>query len=833
MRLKPTSPYQTGSQVWPHSKNLSAMKKGASKKKAPSSSKGSSSKVVASNHQPWLNVKSADHYNDRYHSARVKGKKGGAPHKGGDTGGGGGSSGESSEEIDSDEAFDSDDERKYGDLFANRKGGKDSESEDESDDEESEEEEEDDEELDDETSSSVDEGSDGNDGAGSSGESDVFAEGSDDDSDDSDNDGGQYMRDLMANLSQSSSHDNSTKNTNKRKEMALGHASIKENQFLAKRGDDGDLTIDGMLEALSSNNNNSDDNDNDTTSGLQQLKRSVESLERRKTAKAPAASIVVDRVSRKEHYRGAVEDVSQWIDAVKGNREAETLDFRPKNRVRMTNNSLANKFEADNDFERRIQKALEARGKDDDGDSDGSGASNSSDGEDDLGRGKISRADLLRRHGELAKVRSLLFYEELKRNQMNKIKSKKYRKIRKKQSDREKAKELELLRENDPEEANRLDEEAERARMQERMTLQHKNTSKWARQQLRRGKNTDTDSRRALSEQIAMGDALRRKQVGAEGSDGDSGDDGEGDDPETLKARAREVLRQCEDDKEGKGEKEAKGLFALDFMKRGLQAQRETAAREARQLLEELEGDDEGNEDEYYQEDAEQRKPNNKKQKPAPTANFMEEGKLQVKNMGGGGETRTIGNIEIDLGGGAGSVETSFGNRREGSQLESVVAEKASAGSGAAKAKGAKKGAATVIVGTAKGKGSGTAANSNPWMVASSTDKKQKKGKDKDKDKGDVVVNVKKGVDLVVGESSDAPPARIEASSEELGDEAGEPSSAVQGGDSSIYGLTQEELVRRAFSGVGSSAEEEFAREKAEEEGRLNPKKEEDDKVSL
>ena len=109
-------------------------------------------------------------------------------------------------------------------------------------------------------------------------------------------------------------------------------------------------------------------------------------------------------------------------------------------------------------------------------------------------------------------MRSLLFYEERKRHQINKIKSKKYRKIRKKQNEREAGKEMELLRSSDPELARELDEQEATKRMKERMTLAHKNTSKWARQQLRRG-NIDTDTRKALSKQVAIGDKLRAKQM--------------------------------------------------------------------------------------------------------------------------------------------------------------------------------------------------------------------------------------------------------------------------------------------------------------------------------
>ena len=73
-----------------------------------------------------------------------------------------------------------------------------------------------------------------------------------------------------------------------------------------------------------------------------------------------------------------------------------------------------------------------------------------------------------------------------------------------------------------------LREKEEVARIQERMTLAHKNTSKWAKRILKRGKNVDVDTRRALSAQIQRGDDLRRKIIGSEEEDNDQNmDDGD------------------------------------------------------------------------------------------------------------------------------------------------------------------------------------------------------------------------------------------------------------------------------------------------------------------
>jgi U3 small nucleolar RNA-associated protein 14 len=68
---------------------------------------------------------------------------------------------------------------------------------------------------------------------------------------------------------------------------------------------------------------------------------------------------VAERASRKVHYQQQVQDVSNWIDTVKHHREAETLDFRPLNRIHITKDELIGKFEPTTDFEREVAWDLE------------------------------------------------------------------------------------------------------------------------------------------------------------------------------------------------------------------------------------------------------------------------------------------------------------------------------------------------------------------------------------------------------------------------------------------------------------------------------------------
>ena len=54
--------------------------------------------------------------------------------------------------------------------------------------------------------------------------------------------------------------------------------------------------------------------------------------------------------------------------------------------------------------------------------------------------------------------------------------------------------------------------------LQERLTLKHKNTSRWARRALKRGANImDEGTKAAVAEQLRLGQELRRKVGRAEG----------------------------------------------------------------------------------------------------------------------------------------------------------------------------------------------------------------------------------------------------------------------------------------------------------------------------
>lgn len=363
------------------------------------------------------------------------------------------------EEINEDEAFNSDDERRWGHLFGNTssssKKRKIDGDEDDNDDEEDEDE--------------ISEDDDDDEGMAS------------EDDNSADGDGGQYMLELLENL------DKATKKPEKGS-SGHRHSSIPESEFSASVLQGTKLTMDQLMSGISN------------TQKFSSVVKSVAPVSgsddgktnKLSTAKTPASRIVSERAMRKVQYQEQSKNMSLWTEAIQENRRAETLDFRCKERLDVTRDGLVSSFTPTTDFEIEIQKALQeaaATTEEDILKKEQSMVAGTED-DDDLGGVTMTLQEFKKRQGELAKYRALMFYEEIKMHHINKIKSKRYRKIRKKQRTNQAQKDIEArLQGGDDELLKELQEKEEMERMKERMTLAHKNTSKWARQQLaRKGK---------------------------------------------------------------------------------------------------------------------------------------------------------------------------------------------------------------------------------------------------------------------------------------------------------------------------------------------------------
>ncbi|RLN21255.1 hypothetical protein BBJ28_00002860 [Nothophytophthora sp. Chile5] len=463
----------------------------------------------------------------------------------------------------------------------------------------------------------------------------------------------------------------------------------------------GELTLGSLLGApatVTSAADASDEEDGGAASktglDLRRVRQQVRELEGDGTAltlQANREAVHDARASRKLAYSEKVQEVDLFEPVVRRNRHKETLDLRaqaPKLES-LTAAALTSKFVPQTEMEKSVAALLQA--------GDLTDKQLAQDEQDELARKRVSTQEVAARQKELAKLRALLFYEEQKQKRVKKIKSKLYHKIRNSQDKKAMAKQQEQLRALDPELARKLDEELAEKRAEERLTLKHRNTSKWVKHQLRRGVNADDATRGAIADQLRRGEELRRKMDAVDSDDEMDDDDddaeGEGDAASRLQKRlekqASALVTEIDADAEAAGKK--RGLQGMKFMQRAAEKQREKARSEAEKLLREIrsgdgaDGDRVLSEGEDYlssgEDGAAQKKPkrSRKAKKNVVTAQDQEAvaqalagGALQTSSvsMNSGVSARASGAIAVDLGEGGGSVALADGEKATGKALE-------------------------------------------------------------------------------------------------------------------------------------------------------------------
>jgi U3 small nucleolar RNA-associated protein 14 len=208
----------------------------------------------------------------------------------------------------------------------------------------------------------------------------------------------------------------------------------------------------------------------------------------------------------------------------------------------------------------------------------------------------LSVEEVAQRRGELRKMRELLFRAEVKAKRVGKIKSRAYRRIKRKEKERTD----EMIDDNEDEEEI-FKKGLDRAR--ERATLRHKHTGKWARQ-MRHKEGLNEDSRRDIEDMLVRGEKLRRRVegIGSDKSEDDSDDqdDDYGDDGfdvegglEKIKQDAFDELQKLDKAEGVEGSTESqngKGVFGMKFMKYAMARQMRATNKSMDDFIQEMGG---------------------------------------------------------------------------------------------------------------------------------------------------------------------------------------------------------------------------------------------------
>lgn len=386
-------------------------------------------------------------------------------------------------------------------------------------------------------------------------------------------------------------------------------------------GEDGGLTVDDLL---------ADTELDKATMATFKPKRKSKAPQ---TLAAPLPKRQQDKIDREIATQKANEQLDRWRDTVMQNRRAEFLSF-PLKRSDENEPIGKDKFipaqeeKPRTDLEASIQKIMEESGMATKKDGSGKAEDPESDllKAEELALNKMPVEEMLRRRAELRQNRELLFREEAKAKRISKIKSKSYRRVHRKQRERDAEKERALL---DPEGLGiPMDEDekelADRRRAEARMGAKHKD-SKWAKSLKATNRDVwDEGAREGALEQARRQEELKKRVAGRDVSDGssddsDDDDSDEGDNSGTLKKL--EKLRG--------GEAPEKGIGAMKFMRDAdarKKAKNDEALDALRKELAGMQSDDEDKEEENLGRAIFGPSKQNDKPAPKPKRPEMEEG---------------------------------------------------------------------------------------------------------------------------------------------------------------------------------------------------------------
>ncbi|KAK4625415.1 U3 small nucleolar RNA-associated protein 14 [Fulvia fulva] len=348
---------------------------------------------------------------------------------------------------------------------------------------------------------------------------------------------------------------------------------------------------------------------------------------------APLPKRQQDRIDREIATEKAKQELDKWRDTVTRNRRAEHLSFPLQDPADQGVTLGREKFQPatqqkpQTELEESIQRIMEESGlaakQDQDGDHLGGEESALLKAEG-LAEKKMPVEEVMARRAELRRQRELLFREEIKAKRIAKIKSKSYRRVHRKERERQAEQErLELEGMGMSGMDETAEEQFDRKRAEARMGTKHKD-SKWAKTLKQTNRTAwDEGARDGVVEQARRNEELKKRMAGQDVSSDEDGSlpsaDEDEDDDEA------DVLRQLASAKDSAAEK--KGLSALKFMRNAEERKRKANDEDVERLRRELavaDGDEEESDAEGQDLGRAIFGPQSKENKPVPKEQRLE-----------------------------------------------------------------------------------------------------------------------------------------------------------------------------------------------------------------
>uniref|UniRef100_A0A182VXK5 U3 small nucleolar RNA-associated protein 14 homolog A n=1 Tax=Anopheles minimus TaxID=112268 RepID=A0A182VXK5_9DIPT len=250
--------------------------------------------------------------------------------------------------------------------------------------------------------------------------------------------------------------------------------------------------------------------------------KQLDQLKQKHPLQQPLEKPAADRIERKAGFERVQKDLDRWEPIVTATEVAPQIVYPLLYGGTKVHDAPPKKL-SEYRVKTKLMEEMEELDKAYEG-SEGEEGENSDDPSQNY---ELTIEEMRQKQRERARQKIRESYAIAKGRRMNKIKSKKYHRLQKKDKLKEQMKKFEELKEKNPEEALRQLDGITKQRFQERVSLRHKNTGTWAKNLQVRAKY-DTEVRRELAEQLAIGRELTAKRLLQEG-DSSSESDGEAD----------------------------------------------------------------------------------------------------------------------------------------------------------------------------------------------------------------------------------------------------------------------------------------------------------------
>ena len=315
----------------------------------------------------------------------------------------------------------------------------------------------------------------------------------------------------------------------------------------------------------------------------------------------PLAKRQQDRLDRSAAYEESKNEIGKWTETVKRNRRAEHVSFPlidPNAAAAKSNDNLGPVAASDSQtpLEHKIREIMQENGL-------GSAMDSKEQEErefEELQDNNVPLAEIQARRAELRKQRDLMFREEIRARRINKIKSKAYRRIHRKERGRAEAENRAQLTAAGLIDSDQEREQNDRRRAEERMGARHRE-SKWAKGAQRTGRAAwDEDARQNVSDLARRDEELRRriegKTTAESGSDVEDGSDFSGYEDNEEATTTKLNALEANNSQDG-----ASRLENMPFMRKAEAARKAVNDAEIDELRRQSRGDHQDSQDEDEQ----------------------------------------------------------------------------------------------------------------------------------------------------------------------------------------------------------------------------------------